>query len=71
MGETRAPSIVAGKLDAGNMMTRPRMCSGCNSRMRRDNTICPSYSSPWLPDIRNTVGPGPLRTTVMGMAMVP
>ncbi len=52
IGEQRWPASAAGRLAAGRMISRPWIAPGSSSRIRRASTICPSYSSPWLPASR-------------------
>ena len=71
IGDTRALAIAAGRLQAVMMMTRPWMSDGSSFCTSLQSPIWPSYSSPWVPDIRSTVGPLPFLMQVIGIAMLP
>ncbi len=71
IGEQRWPASAAGRFSAGMMISRPWMLAGSSSRIRRTSVIWPSYSSPWLPAPRKTVGPLPFLITAIGMPIQP
>ena len=53
------------------MMTRPWTLAGSRVCARRAMAICPSYSSPWMPPVKSTVGPLPFFTEMMGISTTP
>ena len=71
IGEVRMPACAAGKFAIGSTMTVPFMSFGFRPRISFELAICPSYSSPWLPDIDSTVGPLPFLMMAIGIARKP
>ena len=52
-------------------MSRPLIEPTSSSRIRRPRITWPSYSSPWVPALRTTVGPAPLANTAIGTGTTP
>src|SRR5688572_5371908 len=53
------------------MRSCPRIMPGCSSRISREASTWPSYSSPWLPAITSTVGPLPFFSEAIGIGSQP
>jgi hypothetical protein len=70
-GEVRWPAMTAWTLLAGIRIRRPWTRPGSRSRIRSQIVIGPSYSSPWLPPSRITVGPEPFLITATGIRVTP
>src|SRR5690554_3824503 len=71
MGESRVAEHTTGWLSEGSRMTRPRIISGSSHCAAFMSAICPSYSSPWLPAVKSSVGPSPLAIEMMGIWIEP
>ena len=48
-------------------MIRPQTSEAASSRHNLDVIICPSYSSPWEPDMSRTRGPPPFLIQTIGI----